>query len=157
MVSTARYSSICHARGTVTKSAALPVLRIMGTSSCTGSVQSPNSDNQPPSITQELVKMQALKTMKRTILAAAMALLAAPAWAGDSQPLRIGWVSAMANAPVLIAEKKGFFKEEGLAVELKSFGDGPVIQQAVASGDVDVAYVGAPPVYQWFARGLDSV
>jgi NitT/TauT family transport system substrate-binding protein len=101
--------------------------------------------------------MQALKTMKRTILAATMALLAAPAWAGDSQPLRIGWVSAMANAPVLIAEKKGFFKEEGLAVELKSFGDGPVIQQAVASGDVDVAYVGAPPVYQWFARGLDSV
>ena len=101
--------------------------------------------------------MQALKTMKRTILGAAMALLAAPAWAGDAQPLRIGWVSAMANAPVLIAEKKGFFKEEGLAVELRSFGDGPVIQQAVASGDVDVAYVGAPPVYQWFARGLDSV
>ena len=102
--------------------------------------------------------MQAFKTMKRTILAATLALLAAaPAVAGDPQPLRIGWVSAMANAPVLIADKKGFFKEEGLTVEIKPFGDGPVIQQAVASGDIDVAYVGAPPVYQWFARGLDSV
>jgi NitT/TauT family transport system substrate-binding protein len=84
-------------------------------------------------------------------------MAAAPALAGDQQPLRIGWVSAMANAPAVIADKKGFFKDEGLVVELKQFGDGPVIQQAVASGDVDVAYVGAPPVYQWFSRGLDSV
>jgi NitT/TauT family transport system substrate-binding protein len=102
--------------------------------------------------------MPAFKTMKTSIFAAAMALMvAAPALAEDQQPLRIGWVSAMANAPAVIADKKGFFKQEGLNVELKPFGDGPVIQQAVASGDVDVAYVGAPPVYQWFARGLDSV
>jgi NitT/TauT family transport system substrate-binding protein len=102
--------------------------------------------------------MQAFKTIKRSILATAMALMAAaPALAEDQHPLRIGWVSAMANAPAVIADKKGFFKQEGLNVELKPFGDGPVIQQAVASGDVDVAYVGAPPVYQWFARGLDSV
>jgi NitT/TauT family transport system substrate-binding protein len=105
---------------------------------------------------QEHVNMQAFRNVKKAILAATLTMLAAaPALAADS--LRIGWVSAMANAPVLIAEKKGFFKEEGLTVELKPFGDGPVIQQAVASGDVDIAYVGAPPVYQWFARGLDSV
>lgn len=102
--------------------------------------------------------MQRFKTIRGSILAATMAVMAAaPALAGDQQPLRIGWVSAMANAPAVIADKKGFFKDEGLVVELKQFGDGPVIQQAVASGDVDVAYVGAPPVYQWFSRGLDSV
>lgn len=102
--------------------------------------------------------MSAFSTVRKAILAATVTLLAAaPAPAAESPPLRIGWVSAMANAPVLIAEKKGYFKEEGLTVELKQFGDGPVIQQAVASGDVDIAYVGAPPVYQWFARGLDSV
>jgi len=70
--------------------------------------------------------------------------------------LRIGWVQAMANAPAIIAEEKGFYKSEGLDVELKGFGDGPVIQQAVASGDIDVAYIGAPPVYQWAARGLKA-
>ncbi|MGO4716945.1 ABC transporter substrate-binding protein [Bradyrhizobium sp. 2TAF24] len=73
-----------------------------------------------------------------------------------AEPLRIGWVAAMANAPALIAERKGFFASEGLAVELKPFGDGPVIQQAMASGELDVGYIGAPPVYQWFSRGLDS-
>lgn len=71
-------------------------------------------------------------------------------------PLRVGWVYAMANAPALIAEKQGLFAAEGLKVELKSFGDGPLLQQAVAAGEIDVAYVGAPPVYQWYSRGLES-
>jgi len=86
---------------------------------------------------------------------AALATLGLSA-AHAAEPLRIGWVAAMANAPVLIAERKGFFAAEGLAVELKPFGDGPVIQQAMASGELDVGYIGAPPVYQWFSRGLDS-
>lgn len=91
-------------------------------------------------------------TVLTAVLAGSGVSLAEP----QPAPLRIGWVAAMANAPVLIAEKKGFFEQEGLKVELKSFGDGPIIQQAMASGDLDVGYIGAPPVYQWFSRGLDS-
>lgn len=98
--------------------------------------------------------------MKRILLAALLALASAPPSHAEeaeaTRPLRIGWVQAMANAPVLIAERKGFFEEEGLDVELKGLGDGPVIQQAVASGEIDVAYVGAPPVYQWASRGLEA-
>lgn len=71
-------------------------------------------------------------------------------------PLRIGWVYAMANAPAVVAERQGLFAAEGLKVELKPFGDGPLLQQAVAAGEIDVAYVGSPPVYQWFSRGLES-
>ncbi len=74
----------------------------------------------------------------------------------DDKPLRIGWVYAMANAPALIADKKGFYAAEGLNVDIKSFNDGPLLQQAVAAGDLDVAYVGSPPVYHWFSRGLES-
>ena len=74
----------------------------------------------------------------------------------ESKPLRIGWVYAMANAPALIADRKGFFAEEGVKVELKSFGDGPVVQQALSAGELDIAYIGAPPVFQWYARGLHS-
>ncbi|MFZ6774398.1 ABC transporter substrate-binding protein [Undibacterium sp. SXout7W] len=74
----------------------------------------------------------------------------------ETRPIRIGWVYAMANAPALIADKKGYFVEEGLKVELKSFGDGPVVQQALSAGELDMAYVGAPPVFQWFSRGLNS-
>src|SRR4051812_9319712 len=74
----------------------------------------------------------------------------------DDAPLRVGWVFALANAPALIAERKGFYAAEGLRVELKQFNDGPVLQQAVAAGELDVAYVGAPPIYQWASRGLDA-
>jgi len=95
--------------------------------------------------------------MKRILPAALLALAAAwPAASQEPPPLRIGWVQAMANAPVLIAEEKGYFREEGLNVELKGFGDGPVIQQAVAAGEIDLAYIGAPPIYQWAARGLEA-
>ena len=98
--------------------------------------------------------------MKKTIRLTAFlatAFLAQPldAWA-DNATLHIGWVYAMANAPALIADKKGFYAEQGLKVDVKSFGDGPVLQQALAAGDLDVAYIGSPPVYQWFSRGLDS-
>lgn len=74
----------------------------------------------------------------------------------DDTPLRVGWVYALANAPAIIAERKGYYAAEGLRVELKQFNDGPVLQQAVAAGELDVAYVGAPPIYQWASRGLDA-
>ena len=54
-------------------------------------------------------------------------VLVISAHAAEPVPLRVGWVTAMANAPAIIAERKGFFREEGLNVELKPFGDGPVI------------------------------
>jgi len=96
-------------------------------------------------------------TDRRHFLGAA-ALLSLPALPALAQPrpLRVGWVYAMANAPVVVADQKRFFAEEGLQVEVKQFGDGPVLEQAMAAGEVDVAYVGAPPVYQWFSRGLDA-
>lgn len=93
-----------------------------------------------------------LKIHFAALLLSAVALAAH----ADDKPLRIGWVYAMANAPALIAEKKGFYADEGLKVDIRSFGDGPVVQQAVAAGEIDVAYVGAPPVYQWFSRGLEG-
>ncbi|MEO7495132.1 MAG: ABC transporter substrate-binding protein [Massilia sp.] len=82
--------------------------------------------------------------------------LSLTARADDAPPLRVGWVFALANAPALIAERKGFYAAEGLRVELKQFNDGPVLQQAVAAGELDVTYVGAPPIYQWASRGLDA-
>ncbi len=75
-------------------------------------------------------------------------------WADEK--LKIGWVFAMANAPVLIANEKGYFKDEGLDVEILQFSDGPLLHQALSAGQLDMAYIGSPPVYHWFSQGLDS-
>ncbi len=98
--------------------------------------------------------------IKRTLLALSLSVVAVAgsplAVANESRPLRVGYVFAMANAPALIADKEGYYRDEGLTVDLKALGDGPVIQQALAAGELDMAYVGTPPVYQWFSRGLQS-
>lgn len=70
--------------------------------------------------------------------------------------LRIGWVQSLATAPAVIAEHEGYFRQEGLTVELKGFSDGPLIQQALAAGQIDAAYMGAAPVFQWAQRGLEE-
>jgi NitT/TauT family transport system substrate-binding protein len=96
------------------------------------------------------------KLINTTFISIAVVSFTTTAALADDKPLRIGWVYAMANAPALIADKKGFYAAEGLNVDIKSFNDGPLLQQAVAAGDLDVAYVGSPPVYHWFSRGLES-
>lgn len=96
------------------------------------------------------------KLITHSLIALAMLGSASLSVVAQERPLRIGWVYAMANAPALIADKKGFYAAEGLNVDIKSFSDGPLLQQAVAAGDLDVAYVGSPPVYHWFSRGLES-
>lgn len=72
------------------------------------------------------------------------------------ESLRIGWVYAMANAPILIAKQKGFFNEQGLNVKIIKFNSGPLIRRAISAEELDLAYIGAPPVYHWYAEGLKS-
>jgi NitT/TauT family transport system substrate-binding protein len=74
----------------------------------------------------------------------------------EKEKIRIGWVYAMANAPVIIAKEKGYFEEMGLDAEIHSFTSGPIVHQALAAGELDMAYIGSPPVYHWYSRGLDS-
>ena len=99
--------------------------------------------------------------MKKCILSLSAALavaLSSPsaALAAAKEKIRVGWVFAMANAPVLIAKEKGYFADEGLDVEVFQFNSGPLVHQALAAGELDMAYIGSPPVYHWFSRGLDS-
>jgi len=88
------------------------------------------------------------------ILVVVLAFATGNVYAGKK--IKIGWVFAMANAPIIIAKEKGYFEEQGLDVEIISFTDGPLVHQALSAGDLDMAYIGAPPVYHWFSRGLDS-
>ena len=63
--------------------------------------------------------------------------------AGGSQLLRIAYHPDLHSAGILVlAEEKGFFKDEGLRVELVKFLSGPPEVQAMASGDIDIAYLG---------------
>jgi NitT/TauT family transport system substrate-binding protein len=64
--------------------------------------------------------------------------LAAPAVCAD-QPLKatIGVLRLSSSAPVFIAQDKGYFRDEGLDIDLKFFDAAQPIAVATTSGDVD--------------------
>lgn len=88
-------------------------------------------------------------------LAAAGVLAAAAVAAQGAQPVRIGWVYAMANAPVLIADTQDHFEAQGLDVTLESFTSGPLIRKGLTEGTLDMAYIGVPPIVHWVAKGAE--
>ena len=69
------------------------------------------------------------------------------------EKFKIGWVYAMANAPAIVAESRGLFQKHGVEVELRSFNSGPLVRRALEAGDLDMAYIGMPPVYHGYAAG----
>ena len=76
--------------------------------------------------------------LARLALAALLVLTAIAATAAE-QPLKatIGVLRLSSSAPVFIAQDKGYFRDEGLAVELKFFDAAQPVAVATTSGDVD--------------------
>lgn len=90
--------------------------------------------------------MTKLHLPRRAVLAAVPALLAAPAIvrAQGSKPekskvsLAVGGKSALYYLSLTIAEKKGFFKDAGLEMEINDFPGGSKSLEALMGGSVDV-------------------
>ena len=94
--------------------------------------------------------------MRRQILAAALALCAAPAFAADPIPVTVGTANSATDIAVYVAEKKGYFKEEGLAVNFIAFDSAAKMIAPFASGDLDVGGGGTSAgLYNAVARGID--
>jgi len=70
--------------------------------------------------------------------AAALAGLAPAGALAQGRTVRLGVLRLASAGPVFIAAEKGYFKDEGLAVELKFFDAAQPIAVAVTSGDVDL-------------------
>lgn len=65
---------------------------------------------------------------------------ASPAAALDH--VKVAVVSSLSSAPAFVADAKGYFRDEGLDVELVHFDSATPIAVAVASGDIDFGSVG---------------
>jgi NitT/TauT family transport system substrate-binding protein len=74
---------------------------------------------------------------RRTLGALALAALAAsPAAAADR--LKVGYLTLVSHSPSFIAQQKGYFREQGLEVEMVGFQAAQPMAVAIASRDVDV-------------------
>jgi len=76
--------------------------------------------------------------------------------AAEAVPLRVAY-SAISGAmsPLWVAQEGGYFKREGLDVELLYIGGGSLLIQSMLSGDVPFAYGPSVPVINAALRGSD--
>lgn len=95
-------------------------------------------------------------TVNRTtsLLAAAFAAALAATPAQAAEPLRVGKAVAEAFSfvPLDIGIRKGFFQQNGLAVEESAFTGDAKMQQAMAADSLDIA-LGSGPAMAFIAKG----
>jgi NitT/TauT family transport system substrate-binding protein len=77
-----------------------------------------------------------MKLSRRACLALGAAALTMPARA--AAPLRLGMLKTLSPAPFYIAQERGLFAAEGVAVEFKFFEAAQPIAAAAVAGDLDV-------------------
>ncbi|WP_196427609.1 aliphatic sulfonate ABC transporter substrate-binding protein [Paenibacillus macerans] len=66
-----------------------------------------------------------------------------PGASGETPAINVAYMPDMHGAtPIVIGEEKGFFEEAGIKVNAVKFLSGPPEFQAMASGDIDIAYIG---------------
>lgn len=71
---------------------------------------------------------------------------------GDT--VTIGYLPSDHDAALFVADAQGKFQENGINTKLVQFNNGGDLMTAMASGDVDVGYVGITPVLSSIANGV---
>ena len=98
-----------------------------------------------------------MKTLMKTISAAALGLAAGMAQAADDVTLQLKWVTQAQFAGYYVALDKGFYKEEGLDVTIKPGGPDIAPAQVIAGGGADVVLDWMPSALASREKGLALV
>lgn len=73
---------------------------------------------------------------------------------GDDSTVKIGYLPSDHDAALFVADAQGLYKDAGIETELVQFNNGGDLMTAMASGDVDVGYVGIAPVLSSVEKGV---
>lgn len=73
---------------------------------------------------------------------------------GSSDSVTIGYLPSDHDAALFVADAQGLYEKQGIKTELVQFNNGGDLMTAMASGDVDVGYVGITPVLSSIEKGV---
>jgi NitT/TauT family transport system substrate-binding protein len=76
--------------------------------------------------------------MKLATLLASIATFIIPLSSSPAAEVKIGVANAVSDAGIFIAREKGFFKDEGLTVEIIAFASGANMVAPLGTGQLDV-------------------
>lgn len=74
--------------------------------------------------------------------------------AGDNNTIRVGYLPCDHSAALFVAEYSKTYEKAGLNVKTTQISTGSDIVDAVASGNIDVGYVGITPAMQAISKGV---
>jgi NitT/TauT family transport system substrate-binding protein len=84
-----------------------------------------------------------LRRLSAVLALSGVAIMLSGETARAGDPVRVGYVStSLASTPIVVADAKGFFKDEGLDAAMVGFESSDAIALAVASGDIDFGTTG---------------
>ena len=72
----------------------------------------------------------------------------------SSDTVTIGYLPSDHDAALFVADAQGKFQENGINTKLVQFNNGGDLMTAMASGDVDIGYVGITPVLSSISSGV---
>jgi NitT/TauT family transport system substrate-binding protein len=92
----------------------------------------------------------------RTLCATAALAVVAPCLPANAAPIRVGTTNSSSDAPLFIAESRGYFKQEGLDVQFTAFPSAAKMIAPLGNGQLEVG-AGSPAAgfFNAAARGLD--
>src|SRR2546428_633958 len=92
--------------------------------------------------------------MKRTTALLILTLLAVPGLAQEKCQFRLNWTLYGEHAPFFVARDKGFYRDEGLEVEILEGSGSTTVAQLVANKTNPVAYVDAATMMRGVGAGM---
>ena len=73
---------------------------------------------------------------------------------GGDDTVKIGYLPSDHDAALFVADAQGMYKDNNISTELVQFNNGGDLMTAMASGEVDVGYVGITPVLSSIAKDV---
>jgi NitT/TauT family transport system substrate-binding protein len=90
-------------------------------------------------------------------VALAASVLLSPFAATAQEKVRVGLLPFSESLAAVIADKEGFFKQEGIQVEFSKFDSGAIAVPVLQSGRMDVVLSNTVATFQAIEHGLDAV
>lgn len=87
------------------------------------------------------------------VIIAAIAAYTALGSSSDDK-VSIGYLPSDHDAALFVANATGMYKDAGIEVELHEYNNGGDLMSAMASGEIDVGYVGITPVLSSISKGV---
>ncbi|HEY0846510.1 MAG TPA: ABC transporter substrate-binding protein [Noviherbaspirillum sp.] len=94
-----------------------------------------------------------MKSLKILVAALAALVIAGPAAAQEK--FKVGYLRVMDDAQAIVAHEAGYYKKQGLDVELVEFKSGTDLIKAIVGGQLDTGVLGFTNAVAWASKGAD--